>query len=112
LWTRQSFKITKGFPKNSLVDTITTDFNDWSWTAIYCTVQYKHEANIQSGGKNVHVGIIYLSRNLLVERGGVGGVTPPPYATTLFPSWPVDISFKDDVTIILLFPSYKQALSS
>jgi hypothetical protein len=40
----------------------------------------------------------------LYRRGGGGGrsgVRPLPLTTTLFPSWSVDISFKDDVTVIL-----------
>jgi hypothetical protein len=39
-----------------------------------------------------------------VERGiGAGGVRPSPLNTTLFPSYIfVDISFEDDVTVILL----------
>ncbi len=50
------------------------------------------------------------SRRLLIsvqkparESGGAGGVTPPPLTITLFPRWSVDISFKDDVTVILRF---------
>ncbi len=37
-----------------------------------------------------------------IERGGGFVVTPPPLTITLFPSWYVDISFKDDVAVILL----------
>jgi hypothetical protein len=33
---------------------------------------------------------------------GAGRVTPPPLTTTLFSSCSVDISFKDDVSVILL----------
>ncbi len=36
------------------------------------------------------------------EGVGAGGVTPLPLITTLIPSCSVDISFKDDVTVILL----------
>ncbi len=35
------------------------------------------------------------------KRGGAGGVTPPPHPI-LFLSWSEDVSFKDDVTVILL----------
>ncbi len=33
---------------------------------------------------------------------GVGGVTPPPLIATIFPCWTIDISFQDDVNVILL----------
>ncbi len=36
------------------------------------------------------------------KKLAASGVPPPPPPTNLFPSWSVDISFKDDVTVILL----------
>jgi hypothetical protein len=49
--------------------------------------------NIRDGGKTVHVVFKYL-------KGGGGGV--PPVTTTHFLGCSVDISFKDDITVILL----------
>jgi hypothetical protein len=60
------------------------------------------------GGKPVHVVFKYLFRSLLysISRGGDGrryaSPSPPPFTSTLFPSWSGDISFKDDVNVILL----------
>jgi hypothetical protein len=50
--------------------------------------------------KTAHVVFKHMCRSLLCT--GVGGVTPFPLITTLFPSRSVDISYKDDVTVILL----------
>jgi hypothetical protein len=68
----------------------------------------KHEANIRSGGKTVHV---VFSVNIYPEvywkkRGGRRSIAPPPPPkknpiTILIPSWSVDISLQDDVTVIV-----------
>jgi hypothetical protein len=71
--------------------------------AIQACLLYKHEANIRGGGKTVHVVCKYLSGSQLKKRAlGAVGVTPLPLITTLYPCWSVDISFKDDITGILL----------
>jgi hypothetical protein len=46
--------------------------------------------------ETVHVVFKYLSRSLLWKGVGAGGITP------LLLSWSVDISIKDDLTVILL----------
>ncbi len=67
------------------------------------------EANIWDGGKTVHVVFKNLSRFCCRYWGtgkgwghGVGEEPLSPLTTTLFSSWSVNISFKDDVTVILL----------
>ncbi len=56
------------------------------------------------------------SLNIWPERDGEGLSNDSPFTKFYFPAaWPVDISFKDDVTIILLhgdFPSCKAVTSS
>ncbi len=51
---------------------------------------------------------LYICPQFCLQQGrGAGGVNASPL-TTLFPSWFLNISFKDDVTVILLpgvFPS-------
>ncbi len=44
----------------------------------------------------------YLSRSLLRKGVWTSGVTPPKLTTTLFPIWSGNISFTDDVAVILL----------
>jgi hypothetical protein len=62
--------------------------------------------------------LIFMSRSLLQKGVLVGGVTPLPLTTTLqyFPSLLVNISFEDDVTVILhcfyCITSIKQILES
>ncbi len=59
--------------------------------------------NIQPWMKKiVHVVFKYLPRSLLLKGVAADGVMPPPLNTTRFPSWFVDISFKDDITVVLL----------
>jgi hypothetical protein len=58
------------------------------------------ELYLRGGGKTLHV-VICLEA--CCRKGwGAGGVTPPSLTTTLFSSCSVDISFEDDVTVILL----------
>jgi hypothetical protein len=49
------------------------------------------QANIQGGDKTVRVVFKYLTRSLLLNVEGAGGVTPPPLTTTQFLSLSVDI---------------------
>ncbi len=69
-----------------------------AWDDVSSVGSVNHEANIQGGGKPVHVVFKYLSRSMLLKGGGEGGVTPPPLTTTLFPADPWT-SFPDDVTV-------------
>jgi hypothetical protein len=60
-----------------------------------------HQANIQGGGKIVHVVFKYSICPEVCCRKGCGRAEfASPYS--LPPFFPVDISFKDDVTVILL----------
>ncbi len=66
-----------------------------------------HEATIREEEKRSRRLEISVQKPA-VERGGGRGanvLTPPPltHHSTLCPSWSVDISFKDDVTVILFF---------
>ncbi len=51
--------------------------------------------------KTLHIVLKYLSRSVLWTGVGAGDVTPPPTPPP-FPSWSVDIAFKDDITVILI----------
>jgi hypothetical protein len=61
-----------------------------------------HEENIRDGGKTVHVVFKYLSRSLLLKGVGAGAVSPPSHPHHQLISQLIRISFKDDITIILL----------
>jgi hypothetical protein len=65
-----------------------------------------NEENIRGGEKTVHV-VCPEAR----KRWVAGGVTPSPLSTTQFASLSVDISFKDDVTVILRLDINRRAFS-
>jgi hypothetical protein len=50
-------------------------------------VHVRNKANIRDGGKTVHVVFKYLSRSLLVERGGMGAGRVTPFPLTTVRSW-------------------------
>ncbi len=83
----------------------------WQWpdmrVRLYPTVTYTehfiHKASIRGGRKNC-LCRLYICLEACCRKGwGAGEVTPPPSPRPYFPAdiW-TDISYKDDITVILL----------
>ncbi len=78
-------------PSNSLVNLASgrnvCPFSSSSYQIVFvnCNIQ---EENNRGGGKIVHIVFKYLSKSLMIQRGGAGGVTltpPPPTHTHRHP---------------------------
>jgi hypothetical protein len=73
-------------------------FSDNGFLSIYVG----HEANIRGGGKTVHVVFKYLSPQKPDEERGGDEVMAQSSLYPILPNCSVDISCKNDVTVILL----------
>ncbi len=65
------------------------------------TITYKAVVYAPAERADIHYTVISLFL-LYPYIYSVGGVAPPPLTTTLFISGSIDISFKDDVTVVPL----------